>query len=668
MSSKKAAFIQILIRKETPLFLILFIAGLSLFGWVFGKNVLTSYSSVYIPIAPLTAFLFIAVCMLFLSNVNIRKSRSGQLIATLLLLFVVLVSLLIFFKYLLNFTWDIEKIFINNPESLLNVPKGRMSPISSVLFIFICIGIWGIRQNYSSVIKYIGGGFSLAVFLVSSVLLIGYLYKAPLLYGSQIIPVALPSAICFLLFSITLLRVYELQFWTFNQIKGNTIARQLLKWFLPIVIFIIVFQGFLITRFSINRENPKLDDAIILLIITIITIVAIIRVSGILGTRILKVEKALSKSEGRFKSMIEESPLGIALIDSVTGRILEVNPMFTQIAGRTQEQMTTLGWTTITHPDDRQEELDKMTLLNAGKINGFQMEKRLLRPDDTIVWISMTIAPVNFDDIGNPHHLCMIEDITERIQAGAEIKFKNEQLNAINATKDKFFSIIAHDLRGPLGSFMELTEMMAGDSHHFTSDQEKELKLDLSHSARNVFNLLGNLLEWSQMQQGHTAFNPQIHDLKELLNESTKIVADSARNKAIEIVVNIHDEQEVFADTNMFQTIIRNLVSNAVKFSPKGGRVIISAAPGENNTAVIALKDSGIGMSKEMLDHLFSIDTKSSRSGTDGERGTGLGLLLCKEFIEKHGGRIWVESEEGKGSKFYFSLPNNSAPEAIKNH
>jgi len=655
----KSSFFKIVKRKETPLFLIFIITGLGLFGWLFGNSIFTSFSLEYIPIAPSSTIIFIALSLMSLLNLNSVKSRIKQTIVSGSLILIGLYCFLIFLDHVFNFPWDVEKFFISHPERFWNVFQGRMSPISSVLFLFICIGIWGIRQNSPTKIKYIGGGLSLSVWLLSSVLLIGYMYKAPLLYGSQIIPVALPTAICFLLFGISLILAYELKFWTFNLLGNNAITRQLLSWFLPIVTCIVVLQGFLITNFSINHDNPTLTSAFILFIVTVITLMSVIRVSGLLGKRILEVEKALSKSEGRYKTMIKQSPLGIALIDSITDHILEVNPMFAQITGRTQEQMASIGWTTIIHLNDKQEELDNMALLNAGKINEFQMEKRLLRSDDTIVWINMTIAPMNFDDIDNPRHLCMIEDITERLQAEAEIKLKNEQLHAINATKDKFFSIIAHDLRGPLGAFIGLTEMMADESQNFPPDQKKDLTLTLNHSARNIFNLLENLLEWSQMQKGHTAFNPQIQGLKELFNESTKIVNDSARNKAIEISIDIPNELEVFADTNMLQTVIRNLVSNAIKFTPQGGRITISAGIGENNTAVIAVKDTGIGMSKEMLDNIFRIDVKSNRPGTEGEPSTGLGLLLCKEFIEKHGGKIWVESEEGKGSVFYFTLPYN---------
>ena len=662
MNLKKSTFFQILLRKETPLFLIFIITGLALFGWLFGISIFTSFSLEYIPIAPSSTVMFITLSVLSLLNSNSGKSRTVQTITSLSLVVIALYCFLIFLDHLFNFPWDLEKFFISNPERFWNVLQGRMSPISSVLFIFSCTGLWGIKQNNSNIFKYVGGGSSLAVWLLSSVLLIGYMYKAPLLYGSQIIPIALPTAICFLLFSISLILQYKVKYWTLNLLNDNVITRQLLESFLPIVVSIVVLQGYLTTNYSINKNNPTFTAAVILLAVTVITIITVTRVSVILGTRILKVEKALSKSEGRYKTMIKQSPLGIALIDSVTDRIFEENPMFTQITGRTQEQLASTGWTTITHPNDKQEELDNMALLNAGKINEFQMEKRLLRSDDTIIWINMTIAPVNFDDIDNPRHLCMIEDFTERIKAEAEIKLKNEQLHAINATKDKFFSIIAHDLRGPLGAFIGLTEMMADESQYFPPDQKKDLTLTLNHSARNIFNLLENLLEWSQMQKGHTAFNPQIQGLKELFNESTKIVNDSARNKAIEISIDIPKELDVFADTNMLQTVIRNLVSNAIKFTRHGGMITISAGPGENNTAVIAVKDTGIGMSNEMLDNLFRIDVKSNRPGTEGEPSTGLGLLLCKEFVEKHGGKIWVESEEGKGSIFYFTLPYNGVP------
>jgi len=250
------------------------------------------------------------------------------------------------------------------------------------------------------------------------------------------------------------------------------------------------------------------------------------------------------------------------------------------------------------------------------------------------------------------------EEVKARVATHLKICWQNQELQRFSAEKDKFFSIIAHDLRSPLGGFMGLTEMMADESEIFTPEERRSLMLDLSHSARNIFNLLENLLEWSQMQRRQIAFKPQTFFLKEVITECIKILTESARNKSIEIRVDMQQEQEVFADTNMLQTVIRNLVSNAMKFTPKGGKIIIYAKDANEKSVEIAIKDTGIGMNAAIIDKLFRLDMQTNRLGTEGEPSTGLGLILCKEFIEKHGGKIWVESEEGKGSSFYFTIPS----------
>jgi len=264
------------------------------------------------------------------------------------------------------------------------------------------------------------------------------------------------------------------------------------------------------------------------------------------------------------------------------------------------------------------------------------------------------------------------EEISARVKTHLKLHLQSvmlleqsKELQQLNASKDKFFSIIAHDLRGPLGGFMGLSEMIADESQLLSPVEKQDMIRILSRSARNIYNLLENLLEWSQMQQGHTAFNPQLTGLKKLVTESTKLLFDVSRKKDISITVDIDNDQEVFADTNMFQSVIRNLVSNAIKFTPKGGKVIISADLTDNKTSVIAVKDSGIGMNSEMVSNLFRLTVNSSRPGTEGENSTGLGLLLCKEFVERHGGEIWVESEEGKGSLFCFTIPNNAISKEV---
>ena len=252
-----------------------------------------------------------------------------------------------------------------------------------------------------------------------------------------------------------------------------------------------------------------------------------------------------------------------------------------------------------------------------------------------------------------------IRDITERKRAEAEIKLKNEQLVKLIAEKDKFFSIIAHDLRSPFYSFLGLTQMMTEDLPHLTMDQIREIAGTMRNSAANLFRLLENLLHWSLMQQGLIPFNPEILHLHAILEESLEMIIESANEKGISIAYDIPAEIEVYADTTMLQTIMRNLVSNAVKFTRNGGKIILSARAGKHDGIKIAVKDSGIGMNRIIINNLFQLDVQTSREGTDGEPSTGLGLLLCKEFIEKHGGKIKIKSQEGKGSVFSFTLPSN---------
>lgn len=251
----------------------------------------------------------------------------------------------------------------------------------------------------------------------------------------------------------------------------------------------------------------------------------------------------------------------------------------------------------------------------------------------------------------------MIESLREKEQMEEKIKFQNEQLQKLNAEKDKFFSIIAHDLRSPLCGFVELTELMTDESFKFTSEKKKEMSLTLSKSSRNILNLLDNLLKWSQMRRGKIAFEPMKINLKELAEECLKIYSDMAANKLIEIETDIPEHIIVFADLNMLKSIICNLISNAIKYTLKKGNIKISAAPDNNNMILIAVKDSGIGMDNDMVANLFRLDAKNNRPGTEGEVSTGLGLHICKEFVEKNAGNISVESEPYNGSTFYFSIP-----------
>ena len=242
-----------------------------------------------------------------------------------------------------------------------------------------------------------------------------------------------------------------------------------------------------------------------------------------------------------------------------------------------------------------------------------------------------------------------------------ELLRKSEvDLQRINADKDKFFSIIAHDLKNPFNVFLGFTIMMTDDLPNMKLSEIQKMAFSLRKSATNLYQLLENLLEWSMMQRGVTRYDPKTFLLNPKIKESLQLVLDSANKKGIEFSCTISEDIIVYADENMLKSTIRNLATNAVKFTPKGGQISIVAKPGNGSGMEISISDSGIGMNKDLLDNLFQLDEYPSRKGTDGEPSTGLGLLLCKDFVEKHGGEIWAESEEGKGSVFHFNLPNHS--------
>ena len=245
----------------------------------------------------------------------------------------------------------------------------------------------------------------------------------------------------------------------------------------------------------------------------------------------------------------------------------------------------------------------------------------------------------------------------ERKKAEEEISFKNEQLQLINAEKDKFFSIIAHDLRGPLSAFVDATQILTEEIQNMDLEEIKDITMSMKTSASNIYGLLENLLEWSRLRRGAMDFVPENLNLKKKIEASIDVLSESARKKGIGLTISVPGELEIRADIHMFDTIIRNLISNAIKFTISGGKVIVTANYNGDHYIVVKISDSGIGMAPELRDKLFQIDEKTSRPGTEGETSTGLGLLLCKEFIEKHGGKIWVESSVGQGSTFSFSLP-----------
>jgi len=285
------------------------------------------------------------------------------------------------------------------------------------------------------------------------------------------------------------------------------------------------------------------------------------------------------------------------------------------------------------------------------------VECKLRRKDEKIITISK-----NVDYIKDPTGEIIggIEsfiDISERKEYEEKIREINLQLAESNKSKDKFFSIIAHDLRNPFVTLLGFTEMMIEDYFDFTDEEKISYLKDMQKTSKASHELLDNLLQWSRSQTGRIDFEPKEINLKDVVLENYQLIKKSAELKNINLHTLVDDNVILYADENMVTTILRNLITNAVKFTPKHGAITVAANNYNNRTIQISIADTGIGIEPERIDSIFRIAETSSTEGTDGEKGSGLGLILSKEFVEKHGGKIWVESSPGAGTTFYLTLP-----------
>lgn len=237
-----------------------------------------------------------------------------------------------------------------------------------------------------------------------------------------------------------------------------------------------------------------------------------------------------------------------------------------------------------------------------------------------------------------------------------ELKKANEQLNTINQEKDRFFSIIAHDLRSPLSGFAGLSELLVKQIQQNNLGMIEKYAIAMQDSAKVTMDLLMNLMSWSRAQTGKMNYQPEKLLVSDVVDQSIVLVKHAAEEKSIALTTEIAEGATIYADKEMIGVVLRNLISNAIKFTNAGGSVKVSA---ETNAQAVTIRviDDGVGMNEEMVNKLFRIDTKTSRTGTNNEVGTGLGLLLCKEFIDMQGGTIHVASEENKGTTISFTIP-----------
>lgn len=368
----------------------------------------------------------------------------------------------------------------------------------------------------------------------------------------------------------------------------------------------------------------------------------------------------LQKSEEKFRVITENSSDIIWHLDS-NFRLTYISPADERIRGFKKEEVIGKSLFSILKPEGiemlQQANKKRMFDLSKGIRSApaiYELEE--LCKDGSWIWVESTATAFYDSDGSISGYHGVSRDITERKKAEQLLKERETQLRELNATKDKLFSIIAHDLRSPFSAILGLSELLIEKHKDFYSDNSGKYLRIINSTSKNTLALLDNLLAWAKSQTGNNTFMPETTSLQAVINGIFEELKSIANIKNVTLDNAQTDDIEVYADVNMLKTILRNLVSNAIKFSHPHGKIAISAVKIQNNIEV-TVSDNGVGMSKDTLSKLFEIDTDISAAGTAGEKGSGFGLLLCKEFVEKHGGNICAKSELGKGCAFIFTLP-----------
>lgn len=366
-----------------------------------------------------------------------------------------------------------------------------------------------------------------------------------------------------------------------------------------------------------------------------------------------KLEEALKESEKQYRLLVGNLGEGIVLVDPDEYFVF-VNPATEQIFGVPPGGLTGRNLKEFLLPD----QLSRVLMETGKRAQKEQStyELDIITPDNQRRNLLVTATPQVSSEGAFTGTFGVLRDISERKKVDAELARFTKQLQDSNATKDKFFSIIAHDLKNPFNSILGLTNVLIDEYQKFDKNEIEHTLNTIKRSSEKAFELLENLLLWANSQTGQIIFNPQEFNLQTSLEEIIALLEVQAARKKIRIVIGCAADCLAFGDKQMVQTILRNLISNAIKFTPHGGEVVVSATRSDDHYE-ITVKDNGVGIAERDIPKLFKIESKYSTSGTAKEKGTGLGLILCKEFIEKHGGKIWVESEHGKGSRFIFTLP-----------
>ncbi|MBL8443044.1 MAG: PAS domain S-box protein, partial [Zoogloeaceae bacterium] len=369
--------------------------------------------------------------------------------------------------------------------------------------------------------------------------------------------------------------------------------------------------------------------------------------------------QALRAAEARFRVIFERAPLGVALVDSHSGRLNEVNLRFAEIVGRSPAELVGLDPASITHPDDATESCEQIRRLRAGEVSGYSLIKRYLRPDGSIVWANLTCAPVQVDSEEAPRYLFIVEDISERRRYERELQQASAAAEAANAAKSEFLAHMSHEIRTPMNAVLGLAQVLEREP---LASNQRDMVERIRGAGQSLLSILNDVLDLSKIEAGQLRIEPRPFDLGVLLANVDSLMGQAARAKGLLLHVDAPSvpPEPLLGDGLRVEQVLFNLTGNAIKFTASG-EVAILVEVREMGLQSMRLRfevrDSGIGIASDALPKLFAPFAQADAGIARRFGGTGLGLSICKRLVELMGGEIGVVSQLGQGSTFWFELP-----------
>ncbi len=365
----------------------------------------------------------------------------------------------------------------------------------------------------------------------------------------------------------------------------------------------------------------------------------------------------LQESEEKFKQLFENAADAIFIAEIETGLLIDANKAACRMIMLPREKIIGMHQTMLHPPSEMAYSKESYRRHIEGADLSLQLhpvENKILCADGSEVPVEVLASKILIK--GKTYLMGTFRDISIRKQSEEKLLQINKKLQELNSTRDKLFSIIAHDLRGPFNSILGLSELLLDNINVYDVSKAHKFVSHINDSAKNTLTLLDNLLNWAKTQTGQIEFKPEKLELKPIVQGITDAFSSLSAIKNIVINIDHSCDIKMYADKNMLETILRNLISNAVKFTSSGGFINIAALEQSSEVEII-VSDNGIGMNDETLKRIFKVDGNYTSVGTANEQGSGLGLILCNEFVTAHNGKLRVESEAGKGSSFYVLLP-----------